>query len=213
MTGRGADRPHPAAYSRARWCVRALIALSVIGCRQTSLTQESADEWYARQAREDIVRYFPDADPSQEIYSGVHNASAVLSLRGEKPLAEHAASKGQAYRFTWSGSFAPHTLVVRVIEWSGSWNLHATWGPRQIVDRQLSMTEADRLSDLLGEVSMGEMPHHIERVGCDGGWWTLESLKDGNFRSASRWSPDGSPFRRLCEYLARLPGFALDGPY
>src|SRR5262249_14163752 len=161
-------------------------------------------------------KYFPpgslDPRPGLHAFRVSWYTSHLVSM-GEGPLYPPAPDGPPTYRFLDLPSFSEPT-VVRLVEADGFWRAvckrtdgQGGYSPGKLVgngERELSRAEAKQLSRLLERVGVWEMPSFGEGFGKDGTRCVLEGVQAGRYHVVDRWSPCGTPYAELVEFLLGL---------
>ncbi len=134
----------------------------------------------------------------------------------EPSLSQGKAKADVVYRFLWLRSFH-HPISVRVEKTGSSVDLYAVeldgaggYDPGKILrktQKSLPMVDFEKLADRLGKPEFWQQ--RGRQSGVDGAEWILESLQNGRYQVANRWSPKSGEFREVCflflEYAGLLP--------
>lgn len=135
--------------------------------------------------------------------------SHLLAME-EKPLSSPATDQPDVYRLLFLPTFRPPAVVRLPID-SGAW--HAVYkrsdgrggyeSGRLVSEtrRTLSPKQAAEFSRLLEQAGFWEMPSSEDSAGCDGSRAVLEGVRSGRYHVVDRWSPHGTPYARLVEFL------------
>jgi hypothetical protein len=131
----------------------------------------------------------------------------------EAPLYPPAADRAPTYRLLHLSTFRQPSLV-RLTEASGVWRAlckrtdgHGGYGAGKLVgtaECELSRPQAKQLGRLLERVGFWEMPSFEECQGLDGTQCILEGVRGGVYHVVDRWSPHGTPYAELVEFLLEL---------
>jgi hypothetical protein len=133
----------------------------------------------------------------------------------EQPLHPPAIGCPTVYRLLFLPSFDCPT-VVRLTACEGIWRVvqkrsdgQGGFDPGQFVskaERDLSPAEGQQFSRLLDGAGFWDMPTFEESDGLDGSQAVLEGVLEGRYHVVDRWSPQGTPYAKLVEFLLKLDG-------
>jgi hypothetical protein len=124
-----------------------------------------------------------------------------------------------AYRFLWLPTFdrpvcvraekrgTSATLVLLILDGKGGYE------PGDVAvmkERKLSSAEWAEIERLTERAKFWELPTKGGESGCDGEKYIFEAVRDGRYHIVVRWSPDGSEYTDLCDYMLKLTRFKFD---
>jgi hypothetical protein len=144
-----------------------------------------------------------------------------LVVMKEGPLYPPAVDRPPTYRLLHLPTFK-HPSVVYLAEVSGAWHAvckrndgRGGYSPGRLVatsERDLTRAESKQLGRLLNRVGFWDMPSYEECYGLDGTQCVLEGVLAGRYHVVDRWSPHGTPYARLIEFLLGLCPVFDDSP-
>jgi hypothetical protein len=163
----------------------------------------------------DTTEFFPPGslDPRPDLHSFRDRwfSSHLVALR-ERPLYPPAVDRPRTYRFLHLPTFT-HPTAVTMTD-TGNWrvtrrltNGRGGYEPGHLVahhERELTARETRQFNRLMDRVGFWEMPQFDNRFGLDGTECVVEGVRDGRYRLIVRWSPDGTAFADLVEFLLGL---------
>ena len=136
----------------------------------------------------------------------------LLSME-EPPLRPPVADRPTVYRLLFLPTF-DRPAVVRLTEAEGGWRAvckrsdgRGGYGPGPLLsaaERDLSPAEGKKFGRLLTEAAFWEMPSSETSAGLDGSQAVLEGVREGCYHVVDRWSPHGTPYAKLVEFLLKL---------
>jgi hypothetical protein len=170
------------------------------------------------------MEFFPpgalDNNPNIHALRDRWYVSQLLAMK-ELPLFPPAVDHALVYRLLFLPTFRQPSLV-RLTETSGGWRAvckrsdgRGGYSPGQLageMERELSQAEAKRFGRLLDRVTFWKMPSFVECAGLDGSQAVLEGMRAGGYHVVDRWSPMGTPYAELVEFLLGLCRGMGDAP-
>jgi hypothetical protein len=136
----------------------------------------------------------------------------LLSM-AEQPLYPPVADQAAICRLLFLPTFH-RPVVVRLIEADGTWrvvckrtNGRGGYRPGPLINeetRGLSSVEAKQFAVYLSQVELWDMPSIGDREGLDGSQAVLEAVCEGRYHVVDRWSPQGTPYAQLVDFLLAL---------
>jgi hypothetical protein len=137
----------------------------------------------------------------------------LLSMQ-EQPLYPAVVDRPAVYRLLFLPTFG-HPVVVRLTEAAGGgWRVvckrsdgRGGYGPGPLVsqqERDLLPAEARQLGRLLEGAGFWVTPSFKETEGLDGSQAVLEGVCEGRYHVVDRWSPRGTPYAELVQFLLKL---------
>lgn len=138
---------------------------------------------------------------------------AHLLAMQEQPLHPPAADEPDLYRLLFLPTFGePAAVRLSNAEgaWQGVWKRSNGLGGFEIGKlttetlRILSRSEANEFEQLLEDVGFWDLPSLGDSAGLDGEVAVLEGVHAGRYHVVHRWSPQGSPYSKLVNFLLRL---------
>jgi hypothetical protein len=161
------------------------------------------------------VSFFPPSsfehDPSvNDLIAELH--TDLLVAFDEPALSSGNFVAGKIFRFVrfngWIGSVSiiPNggtaNLAAKELDYSGS---HPPpHGAYKKSSRDLTDAEWQRFRKLFDRTDFWNLPSANDQIGLDGCRWTCEACEPGAYHFVHQWSPDGSAFATLCNYVMRL---------
>jgi hypothetical protein len=131
----------------------------------------------------------------------------------EQPLYPPVADQTAVYRLLFLPTFQ-RPVVVRLIEADGTWRVvrkcshgRGGYGPGPLMNeekRELTSDEVKQLGVRLSKVEFWDMPSIDKGMGLDGSQAVLEGVREGRYHVVDRWSPRGTPYAKLVEFLLKL---------
>ena len=153
-----------------------------------------------------------DSRPDLHAFRDRWYVSHLLALQ-ERPLHPPAADQPDKYRLLFLPTF-DRPVVVHLSATSGGWraickssNGQGGYEPGQLVSESecdLSLTEVKQLGRLLDGTEFWEMPSFDDSAGLDGSLAVLEGVRGVRYHVVDRWSPHGTPYAKLVEFLLNL---------
>jgi hypothetical protein len=138
--------------------------------------------------------------------------SHLLAME-ERPLYPPAPDQPVVYRLLFLPTFQ-HPAVVRLVEAGRVWRAvykrstgRGGYFPGQLAgtaERELSPAEAKQFVGLLDRIDFWDMPPSEDTAGLDGSQAVLEGARDSGYHVVDRWSPRGTPYAELVEFLLGL---------
>lgn len=162
------------------------------------------------------MEFFPanslDHRPDIHAFCDRWYVSHLLAMQ-ERPLWPPAPNLPTAYRLLFLPTFQ-QPRAVRLTEASSGWRAvckrsdgRGGYAPGRLVgeaERELSRTEAERFTYLVDRVDFWTMPGSEDSHGCDGSQAVLEGVRASAYHVVARWSPRGTPYAELVEFLLGL---------
>lgn len=117
----------------------------------------------------------------------------------EQPLRPTAEGPSEVYRLLLFPSFKPLT-VIRLSNVQGSWRMVHKQSTHEN-EHDLSPSEIKEFGRLLDQAEFWEMPSIGDSTGLDGTQAVLEGVRAGRYHVVDRWSPHGTSYAKLVEFL------------
>jgi hypothetical protein len=163
-----------------------------------------------------MMEFFPPGaladQPELHTFRARWYAPHLLSMQ-ERPLYPLGADEPEVYRLLFLPTFH-EPVVVRLSEVEGAWRAvckrsdgRGGYGPGRLTtetERDLSAAQANQFRRLLDRAGFWEMPSWEDSAGLDGSQAVLEGVRPGRYHVVDRWSPHGTPYARLVEFLLKL---------
>jgi hypothetical protein len=131
----------------------------------------------------------------------------------EQPLHPPVADRPTVYRLLFLPTFE-RPVMVRLTEAERTWRVvckrsdgRGGYGPGPLLseeERDLSPAEAKQFGTLLSGAAFWDMPSFDKTAGLDGSQAVLEGVSEGRYHVVDRWSPRGTPYAKLVEFLLKL---------
>nr|MDZ8061281.1 hypothetical protein [Nostoc sp. EkiNYC01] len=172
------------------------------------------------------MEFFPLAalhdHPNLHAFRNRWYVSHLLAMQ-ERPLHPPATDQPDVYRLLFLPTFEQPSLI-RLSNTEGMWkavckrtNGSGGYAPGQLIaeiELDLSPTDAKEFGRLLDCAEFWEMPSFENSGGLDGKQAVLEGVRAGRYHVVDRWSPRGTPYAKLVEFLLKLtlrsPSFLED---
>jgi hypothetical protein len=162
------------------------------------------------------MEFFPvnalDPRPDLHAFRDRWYVSHLLAM-GERPLHPLAPDQPIVYRLLYLPSFR-QSAVVRLNEAGGTWRAvckrsdgRGGYSPGRLAgeaERELSRAEAKQFARLLERVGFWDARSWEDTAGKDGAQAVLEGARAGGYHVIDRWSPHGTPYAELVEFLLGL---------
>lgn len=162
------------------------------------------------------MEFFPanslDPRPDLHAFRDRWYVSHLLAMQ-ERPLYPPAPDRPPVYRLLFLPTFR-QPAVVRLAEVGGVWRAvckrsdgRGGYSPGQLAgeaERELARAEAKHFARLLKRVGFWDMPSSEDMAGLDGSQAVLEGARAGGYHMVDRWSPYGTPYAELVEFLLGL---------
>jgi hypothetical protein len=162
------------------------------------------------------MEFFPanslDLGPEPHAFRDRWYVSHLLAMQ-ERPLYPPAADVPPVYRLLFLPTFR-QPVAVRLSDSGGVWRAvckrsdgRGGYGAGQLTaesERELSRAEAKQFARRLNRVGFWDMPSSEETAGLDGSQAVFEGARDGRYHVVDRWSPHGTPYAELVEFLLGL---------
>ena len=166
--------------------------------------------WVPNDADEDaaleILRHFRHFFPPG-VLEGLEDWYEIFLLaKQELPLYPPAADSPPVYRLLHLPSFQRPSMV-RLTGGGDNWRVvHKPRGGRIVgaAGRDLTRVEAKQLNCLLEQVAFWDMASTESCGGNDGTHCVFEGVCGGRYHVVDRWSPRGTPYAILVEFLLGL---------
>lgn len=129
----------------------------------------------------------------------------------EQPLHPAVADRATVYRLLLTRTEMP-PVMVRLTEANKTWHVVCKRSngigelPGRLVfekEHDLLPADAKQFDTLLSEAVFWDMPSS-DAPGLDGGWAMLEGVSEGRYHAVERWSPRGTPYAKLVDFLIKL---------
>jgi hypothetical protein len=162
------------------------------------------------------MEFFPpgalDDRPDLHAFHDRWYVSHLLSMR-EQPLHPPAAEQPDSYRLLFLPTFQ-RPSVVHLNRVGEAWKAvckqtdgRGGYGPGQLTmdeEHYLSPVEEQKFVQLLDRAKFWEMPSFEDSAGLDGSRAVLEGVRAAKYHVVDRWSPRGTPYAKLVEFLLKL---------
>ena len=162
------------------------------------------------------MEFFPanSLDPRPDLHTFLDRwyVSHLLAME-EKPLSPPAAEEPDVYRLLFLPTFNP-PAVVRLTDAEGVWQAVfkrsdglGGYAPGRLASesaRPLPPKQAAEFGRLLERAGFWEMPSSEDSAGLDGSQAVLEGVCASRYHVVDRWSPHGTPYAELVEFLLGL---------
>jgi len=162
------------------------------------------------------MEFFPanTLDPRPDLHAFKHRwyVSYLLAMQ-ERPLHPPEPGQPSVYRLLFLPTFR-QPAVVRLTEANGGWRAvckrsdglggYSAGRLAGEAERGLSRAEAKRFARLLDRVGFWGMPSSEDSAGLDGSQAVMEGARAGHYHVVDRWSPHGTPYADLVEFLLGL---------
>jgi hypothetical protein len=134
--------------------------------------------------------------------------------------ASRSSKSSQIYRFLWLPTFN-HPVAVRVeLAEDGTGTIVAKmssgsggYKPGKLIENRTCAVSRDDIQKLLAKLDSTDYwslrSRDPESRGEEGSEWTIESVRDGNYKLVNRWSPKDGPARDLGLMFLRLSGLKI----
>lgn len=147
----------------------------------------------------------PDEQSFRERWYGSH-----LSAMQESPLYPPDPNLPEQYRLLFLPTFQQST-VVHLTNAGGAWRAickrsdgDSGFSPGRLTStrgRDLLGRKARKFAQLLDGMGFWDMSSFEESGGLDGSRAVLEGIRAGTYHVVDRWSPEGTPYAKLVEFL------------
>lgn len=162
------------------------------------------------------MEFFPanslDPRPDLHAFRDRWYVSHLLAMQ-ERPLYPPATDQPPVYRLLFLPTFQ-QPAVVRLSEAGGSWRAvckrsdgRGGYGAGKLAGEaewELPRREAKQFARLLDRVGFWDMQSSEDTAGCDGSQAVLEGVRADGYHVVDRWSPHGTPYAELVEFLLGL---------
>jgi hypothetical protein len=159
------------------------------------------------------MQFFPanalDDRPDLHAFRDRWYVSHLLAME-ERPLYPPGNDQPPVYWLLFLPSFR-QPAVVRLTEAGGTWQAlckrsdgRGGYSPGRLAgtaERELSRAEAKQFARLLDQVGFWTMPSSEDSAGRDGSQAVLDGARAGEYHVVDRWSPHGTPYADLVEFL------------
>jgi hypothetical protein len=135
-----------------------------------------------------------------------------LALK-ERPLYPLGGEEPEVYRLLFLPTF-DEPVVIRLSASEGAWkavckrsNGRGGYDPGELTtenERELSLTQAKKFQRLRDQAEFWEMPSTEDSAGLDGSQAVLEGVRPGRYHVVDRWSPHGTPYAKLVQFMLKL---------
>ena len=152
--------------------------------------------------------YRPELHAFRESWYG----PALLALK-ERPLYPLGGDEPEVYRLLFLPTF-DEPVVIRLSASEGAWkavckrsNGRGGYDPGELTtenERELSLTQAKKFQRLRDQAEFWEMPSTEDSAGLDGSQAVLEGVRPGRYHVVDRWSPHGTPYAKLVQFMLKL---------
>jgi hypothetical protein len=131
----------------------------------------------------------------------------------ERPLYPPTLDQPLVYRLLFLPTFR-RPAVARLTEASGTWQVVCKrsdglggYSPGRLagkLERELSRAEVKQFARALDRIDFWDMPSYDDSLGRDGSNAILEGARVGAYHVVDRWSPHGTPYAELVNFLLEL---------
>jgi hypothetical protein len=161
------------------------------------------------------MEFFPpgalDSQPDGHAFRERWYVRHLLAMQ-ELPL-QPAAAGPDVYRLLFLPTFHQPS-VIRLTHAEGVWRAvckrsdgEGGYAPGRLAaetECELSPAEAKQFDRLLERAVFWKMPRFERAFGMDGSQAVLEGVRSGQYHVVDHWSPRGTPYARLVEFLLAL---------
>ena len=157
--------------------------------------------------------------PDMHEFRNCWYVSHLLAFR-EQPLYPPTADQAVVYRLLHIPTFQ-RPAVVRLSDIGGAWQVVFKRSDGRMgyagpllgeVKRDLSWPQGKEFSRLLGRIGFWEMAPSSGSFGLDGSRAILEGVRPGEYHLVDRWSPQGTPYAELVDFMLGLCEGVGDAP-